>query len=184
MKYDIRFSGSGGQGVILASVILGTAAALFEKKHAVQSQSYGPEARGGASKADVIISDTPVKYPKAQDIDALVCLTQKAANKYIPTIRKGGIVIIDSDYVDLPENEDYELIKLPMSSATLEKQGKLIALNVVSLAALVGVTKIVSFESLKKAVCESVPKGTENFNLEALKIGEELALKALDETDS
>ncbi|HOG43373.1 MAG TPA: 2-oxoacid:acceptor oxidoreductase family protein [bacterium] len=175
MKYEVRFSGSGGQGVILASVILGTAAALFEKKHAVQSQAYGPEARGGASKADVVISDNPVKYPKAREIDAMVCLTQKAANKYISTMKKGGVVILDSDYVDLPECENYKLIKLPMSSKTLEKQGKLIALNVVSLSALVGITKIVSFESLEKAVLESAPKGTEKFNLEAVAIGRELA---------
>jgi len=175
MRYEVRFSGSGGQGVILASVILGTAAALHEKKHAVQSQAYGPEARGGASKADVIISDHPVKYPKAREIDAMVCLTQKAAVKYIVNIKKGGIVIIDSDFVDLPESENYRLIRLPMSSTTFERQKKLIALNVVSLSALVGITEIVSYESLEKAVLESAPKGTEKFNLEAVAIGKELA---------
>lgn len=99
MRKEIRFSGSGGQGVILASVILGTAAALYENKHAVQSQSYGPEARGGASKADVIISDEPVKYPKARNIDFMLCLTQKAADKYLPDLKEGGLVLIDSDYV-------------------------------------------------------------------------------------
>lgn len=176
MKYEVRFSGSGGQGIILASVILGTAAALHEQKHSIQSQAYGPEARGGASKADVIISDDPIKYPKARAIDAMVCLTQKAAKKYIGTMKKGGLVIIDSDFVDLPASEDYKLIKLPMSSATLDKQGKLIALNVVSLSALVAITKCVSKESLEKAVLESAPKGTEKFNLEALSIGRELAL--------
>ncbi|HNW81730.1 MAG TPA: 2-oxoacid:acceptor oxidoreductase family protein [bacterium] len=176
MKYEVRFSGSGGQGVILASVILGTAAALHEKKHAIQSQAYGPEARGGASKADVIISDDPIKYPKAREIDAMVCLTQKAAKKYIGTMKKGGLVIIDSDYVDLPESDDYRLIKLPMSSTTQEKQGRLIALNMVSLSALVTITKCVSKDSLEKAALESAPKGTEKFNLEALAIGRDLAL--------
>lgn len=177
MRYEIRFSGSGGQGVILASVILGTAAALHEGKHAVQSQAYGPEARGGASKADVVISDMPVKYPKAREIDAMVCLTQKAAVKYIDNMKEGGIVIIDSDYVDLPESEKYKLIRLPMSSTTLDRQGKLVALNVVSLSALVGITKIVSYESLEKAVLESAPKGTEKFNLEAVAVGRELSEK-------
>ena len=175
MRKEIRFSGSGGQGVILASVILGTAAALYENKHAVQSQSYGPEARGGASKADVIISDEPVKYPKARNIDFMLCLTQKAADKYLPDLKEGGLVLIDSDYVDVPENGKYKVVKLPISSTTYEKQGKLIALNIVSLSAFVEVTKLVSEDSLEKAVLQAAPKGTEDFNMEAVKIGRELA---------
>jgi 2-oxoglutarate ferredoxin oxidoreductase subunit gamma len=177
MKYEVRFSGSGGQGVILASVILGTASAIYENKETVQSQAYGPEARGGASKADVVISDKPIGYPKARMIDAMVCLSQKAATKYIQTLKRGGVVIVDSDFVELPEKKKYKLIKLPMSSTTLDKMGKLIALNIVALSALVTITKVVSHEALAKAVMDSVPKGTEKFNLEALKIGKELAEK-------
>ncbi len=175
MKYEVRFSGSGGQGIILASVILGTAAAIYENKETVQSQAYGPEARGGASKADVIISDEPVGYPKAREIDAMVCLSQKAAKKYITSLKKGGIVIIDSDFVDIPESKKYKLFKLPMSSTTLDKMGKLIALNIVSLSALVSITKIISHEALEKAITDSVPKGTESFNIEAALIGKTLA---------
>ena len=175
MRKEIRFSGSGGQGVILASVILGTAAALYENKHAVQSQSYGPEARGGASKADVIISDEPVKYPKARNIDFMLCLTQKAADKYLPDLKEGGLVLIDSDYVDVPETDKYTVVKLPISSTTYDKQGTLIALNIVSLSAFVEVTKLVSEDSLEKAVLQAAPKGTEDFNMDAVKIGRELA---------
>lgn len=181
MKTEIRISGSGGQGVILASVILGTAASLYEGKETIQSQSYGPEARGGASKADVIISDLPIRYPKAGEIDVMVCLTQKAADRYIETLKSDGILIIDSDFVNTGAcRKDIKEYKLPLSSATMDKMGKLVALNVVSLSALVEITKIVSVESLEKAVMDSAPKGTEKFNLKALEVGREIAQACLD----
>ena len=181
MKTEIRISGSGGQGVILASVILGTAASLYEGKETVQSQSYGPEARGGASKADVIISDTPVRYPKAREIDIMVCLTQKAADKYLKTIKSGGIVIVDSDFVNASKcRKKIDLHSLPLYSTTMKEMGRIIALNVVSLSALVTITKIVSEKSLEKAVMDAAPKGTEDFNLKALEIGKDLALKCLE----
>lgn len=179
MKYEIRFSGSGGQGVILASVMLGTAASLYESKFVIQSQAYGPEARGGATKADVIISDENILYPKARHIDYLISLTQKAAEKFIKTVKKGGVVIIDSDFVNLPESPDYKLIKIPMTSATMEKLGKIVALNVVSLAAFVEISKIISFDSLKNSVLENSPKGTEASNTTALELGRELAKAAV-----
>ncbi len=181
MKTEIRISGSGGQGVILASVILGTAASLYEGKETVQSQSYGPEARGGASKADVIISDTPVRYPKAREIDIMVCLTQKAADKYLKTIKSGGIVIVDSDFVNASKcRKKIDLHSLPLYSTTMKEMGRIIALNVVSLSALVTITKIVSEKSLEKAVMDAAPKGTEDFNLKALEIGKNIALKCLE----
>ena len=181
MKTEIRISGSGGQGVILASVILGTAASLYEGKETVQSQSYGPEARGGASKADVIISDAPVRYPKAREIDIMVCLTQKAADKYLQTVKNGGIVIIDSDFVNVAKcKQKINLHSLPLYSTTMKEMGKIIALNVVSLSALVTITKIVSEKSLEKAVMDAAPKGTEDFNLKALEIGRNVALKCLE----
>lgn len=181
MKTEIRISGSGGQGVILASVILGTAASIYEGKETIQSQSYGPEARGGASKADVIISDLPIRYPKAREIDIIVCLTQKAADKYIKTVKTGGIVIVDSDFVSIGKTrKKIKEYSLPLSSATMNEMGKIIALNVVSLSALVAITNIVSVESLEKAVMDSAPKGTEKFNLRALEIGREIAQKCLD----
>lgn len=181
MKTEIRISGSGGQGVILASVILGTAASLYENKEVVQSQSYGPEARGGASKADVIISDVPVRYPKARDIDIIVCLTQKAADKYLKTVKSGGTVIVDSDFVTVGKSKKkMNVHSLPLYSTTMKKMGKIIALNVVSLSALVAISEIVSEESLKKAVMDAAPKGTEDFNIQALEIGKDLAKKCLE----
>ena len=132
MKYEIRFSGSGGQGVILASVLLGEAASLHENKFTVQSQAYGPEARGGASKADVIIAETPVRYPKAREIDYMVSLTQKAVDKYKVNLKPGGLLIIDSDFMTVPEG-DYTLLSLPLTTQAHDVLGKLIALNIVSL---------------------------------------------------
>ena len=174
MKNEIRLSGSGGQGVILASVILGTAASIYEEKYTIQSQSYGPEARGGATKSDVVISDDPIMYPKAREIDFLLSLTQKAANKFIKTVRKGATVLIDSDFVDLEESENYKLIKLPLTSTTMDKMDKLIALNVVALSALVEISGVIGHEALEKAVLDNAPKGTEEFNLKALEIGREI----------
>ncbi len=173
MKYEVRFSGSGGQGVILASVILGAAASLYENKYTVQSQAYGPEARGGASKADVIISDAPVRYPKARVIDYMVALTQKAADKYMHNLKPGGLIIIDSDFMTVPEG-DYTVFSLPLTTQSHDVLGKLIALNIVSLGALVEASHVVSIESAEKAVLLNVPKGTEDFNVKALHLGIDL----------
>lgn len=175
MKYEIRFSGSGGQGVITASVILGTAAALHDGKNVIQSQAYGPEARGGATKADVIIADEKILYPKAQHIDYLVSLTQKAANKFIKTLKKGGIVVVDSDFVDLPDSADYRILRLPMTSNTLAKFNRLTTLNVVSLGALVEISAAVSEAAAKKAVVENSPAGFEDMNIASYELGRDLA---------
>ena len=175
MKYEVRLSGSGGQGVILASVILGAAASLYEENYSIQSQAYGPEARGGATKSDIVISDKPIMYPKARNIDFLLCLTQKAADKFLGTAKKGATIVIDADFVDLPESDNYTIYKLPLTSTTQDKMGRLVALNVVALSALVEISGVVSEESLKKAVLDKAPNGTEKFNLEAVAIGKELA---------
>ena len=98
-RYELRFSGAGGQGLITAGIILAEAASIIEGKSAVQSQSYGPEARGGASKSEVIISDGPIDYPKATIVDACLAMTQEAADKYAVGIKDGGILLLDDDFV-------------------------------------------------------------------------------------
>ncbi len=175
MKYEIRFSGSGGQGVITASVILGAAAALYDGKKVIQSQSYGPEARGGATKADVIIADEKIFYPKARRIDYLVSLTQKAADKFVNTVKEGGTIIIDGDFVDLPDSPNYRLLRLPLTSNTLAKFNRLTTLNIVSLGAFIEASKLVSAESVKRAVAEHSPAGFEEMNLASFDLGRELA---------
>lgn len=178
MKYEIRFSGSGGQGVITASVILGAASALYDGRYVIQSQSYGPEARGGATKADVIIADKKIFYPKARTIDYLVALTQKAANKFIASVKKGGVVIVDGDFVEVPFSPTYTLYRLPMSSTTLATFNRLTTLNIVSLGAFVEISRVVGVEAVRKAVADYSPRGFEEMNLSSFDIGRELARSA------
>lgn len=173
LKIEIRLSGSGGQGLILAGVILAEAAAIYEGKNAVQTQSYGPEARGGASKSEVIISDSEILYPKTSRLDYLLALNQVSCDKYARDLKDDGLLIVDQDAVEhLPI---VKVVSLPLVSTAREEVGKLMTTNIVSLGALVGLSGVVSREALKKAVLSRVPKGTEQLNLKALKLGFKLA---------
>lgn len=174
VRYEVRLSGSGGQGLVLGGVILAEAVALFEGLNAVQTQSYGPEARGGASKSEVIISEGDIDYPKATRIDLLLCLTQEACDKYSHDLKPGGILIADSRMVkDMPDG-DYNLYHLPIIDTAKEKVGKVFVANIVALGAMAALIDAVSFESVEKAVLSRVPKGTEELNRRALKLGSEL----------
>ncbi|GAB4338419.1 MAG: 2-oxoacid:acceptor oxidoreductase family protein [Calditrichia bacterium] len=172
-KIEIRLSGSGGQGLILAGVILAEAAAIYEGKNAVQTQSYGPEARGGASKSEVIISDGEILYPKTTRLDYLLALNQESCDKYARDLKEKGLLIVDSDAVEHipPRNA----VALPLVRTAREKVGKVMTTNIVSLGALVGLSGVVSRKSLEKAVKARVPKGTEALNLKALELGFEMA---------
>ena len=123
------FSGSGGQGVITAAIILAEAAVLYEGLIAVQSQAYGPEARGGATRSEVIISDTDIFFPKVNQPNVLICLTQEAYNKYSPSIRPGGLLITDTRSVQTGKKVDAVQRGLPMHQAVMEEIGKSIVLN-------------------------------------------------------
>src|SRR5574337_1061996 len=113
-RYEIRFSGSGGQGMILAGIIMAEAAAIYGDKNAAQSQSYGPESRGGASKAEVIISNQPIDYPKATSIDCMLAMTQEACTKYHKDIKPGGILLVDSEEVKTTPTGDFKLLSFPI----------------------------------------------------------------------
>jgi 2-oxoglutarate ferredoxin oxidoreductase subunit gamma len=176
-RLEIRLAGSGGQGLVLASVILAEAVVEYEGKNAVQNQSYGPEARGGASKSEVIISDEEIDYPKAIKPDILLVMTQTAYDKYAKDLKKDGILIVDEDLVKEIENGNYKLYKVPLVRTASEKIGKAFVANIVALGALVGVKEIVSRESLEKAVLSRVPKGTEDLNRSALNAGFDLIVK-------
>jgi len=173
-RYEVRLSGSGGQGLVLGGVILAEAVALFEGINAVQTQSYGPEARGGASKSEVIISDGDIDYPKATQIDLLLCLTQEACDKYAVDLKKGGILLADSRMVTKLPKEDYKVYHLPIIDTAKEKVGKVFVANIVALGAIAGLLENVSLENVEKAVLRRVPKGTENLNRRALALGYEL----------
>ena len=169
-KMEIRLAGSGGQGIILATVILAEAA-IIAGKHTAQSQSYGPEARGGACKAEVIVSDTEIGFTKVQTPTFLMALTQKSLDKYSKNLPKDCLVLIDEG-LSVPQNLDgYKVIKLPILSTADEKVGRLMTANIVAVAAINGLLKLVDDESLKTAVFMHIPKGTEALNEKALNEG-------------
>lgn len=174
-RHEIRLSGSGGQGMITAGIILASAASLYEGKTSVQSQSYGPEARGGASKAEVIISTEEINYPKVMAPDVLVALTQEAADKYVHDLKDNGILIVDSMMVKNPPKGKFKVYEMPIIVSAAEKAGKALVANMVTLSALNTICKLVTPEALEKAVLAMVPKGTEDLNKKALSVGKELA---------
>jgi 2-oxoglutarate ferredoxin oxidoreductase subunit gamma len=168
-RTEIRLAGEGGQGMILAGVILAEAAAIYDGQNAVQTQSYGPEARGGASKAEVVISRDQIDYPEVISADVLVALSQEACDKFASNLKKEGLLIVDQDKVGrVPVTN---AVRAPITAKAVEVTGKPITANVVALGVLVGMTGIVSKEAIQKAVMGRAPKGTEEMNLAALEGG-------------
>jgi len=174
-RYEIRFSGSGGQGMILAGIIMAEAAAIYGDKNAVQSQSYGPESRGGASKAEVIISQGPIDYPKATAIDCMLAMTQEACTKYHGDIKAGGILLVDSEEVKTVPSGNFKVYSYPIIGTARDEMGKTIVANIISLGMITELTGIVSRESVEKAVLSRVPAAFVDLNKKALQIGFERA---------
>jgi 2-oxoglutarate ferredoxin oxidoreductase subunit gamma len=170
-RYRIVFSGSGGQGVITASIILAEAAVLYEGLNAVQSQSYGPEARGGATRADVIISNREIRFPKVNQPNILVCLTQEAYSKYSGTIRPGGLLLTDDHFVQQQRKVDARQVGLAMHDAVVEKLGNPIVYNICVLGAMLGLTALVSTESVLYVLEKRVPADLMDLNRKALELG-------------
>ncbi len=174
-RYEIRLSGEGGQGIVLAGVILAEAAAIYDGQNATQTQVYGPESRGGASKAEVIISDEEVDYPKALAVDLLLAMTQAACDKFASDVKPSGLVVLDSSKVrNLPQG-NFAIHHLPIIETAKEAVGKTMVANIVSLGVIVGLSKIVSRAAIEQAVLARVPKGTEELNRRALEAGFGLA---------
>jgi len=171
---EIRLSGSGGQGLILAGVILAEAA-ILDDKIAIQSQSYGPEARGGASKAEVIISTEEIDFPKVISPNLVLALTQVASDKYAHTVDSEGILVVDEEII-LPDTINAKkIVKLPIIQTAIDKVGRNIVANIVAIGLITELTQVVSKESVEKAVLARVPKGTEDLNRKALSEGYLLA---------
>ena len=168
------FSGSGGQGVITAAIILAEAAVLHEELTAVQTQAYGAAARGGATRSDVIISDVPINFPKVIQPNVLVCLTQEAYNKFSDIIRPGGLMITDTRYVQPQLKVDAVQRQLPMYETVMDKIGKPIVFNICMLGAVVGLTQLVRPESIMKVLEQRIPSGFIEMNRQALELGLEL----------
>ena len=174
-RYELRLSGSGGQGMILGTVILAEAVGADPTKRVIQTQSYGPEARGGASKSDVVISTNEIFYPKALTLDLLLAMTQESMDKYYSVLKPGGILIIDSTLVTEVPTDDY--YGLPFTQLAREEAGHVMVANVIALGAIAALTDIVTKEALIKAVLARAPRGTEEKNKKAVEIGFREALK-------
>jgi len=170
-RYEARLSGSGGQGLILAGKILAEAAAIYEDRNATQSQSYGPEARGGASRSEVIISDDDIDFPKATRLDLLLCLTQEACDKYVCDLKEDGLLIADDKFVrNLPSGQ-FRTITAPISELAEGEIGKAVTANMIALGLIIGATSVVSAESTERALSARVPRGSEEINLRAFRLG-------------
>jgi 2-oxoglutarate ferredoxin oxidoreductase subunit gamma len=170
-KTGVRLAGFGGQGIVLAGMILGKAVTLYEGANAVMTQSYGPEARGGACSADVVISRDRINYPRVTVPDVLVLMSEEAARTYGSDTVEKALVLVNQDLVKtLPTGNSLRIHRVP-ATGIAEKLGKVIVANIVMLGFMTAVSGIVSLESMKKAVLDSIPKGTESLNLSALQAG-------------
>lgn len=172
-KIEVRLAGFGGQGIILSGHILGKAASLIEQRHAVFTQSYGPEARGGSCSADVVVSESTIYYPKVGLPDVLVIMSQGAWGTYGGTIKPGGTLILDEDLVSLDsEPEGITVYRVP-ATRIAEEMGRKIVANIVMLGAVAALGGVVGYESLKESVLKSIPPGTEDLNISAFDKGHE-----------
>jgi 2-oxoglutarate ferredoxin oxidoreductase subunit gamma len=168
-RYEIRLGGSGGQGIIMAGLVLAEAVGIYEGKYVCQTQSYGPEARGGYSKAEVVISDRPIDYPKVMKPDFLLAMNQAACDAYYLDLKPDGLLVVDSTLVtQIPTSR---VIALPFTEIARKKIGKEMVANMVALGAVGYLSKRVSPRNLAKALMSRVPKRTEKMNQQALNAG-------------
>ena len=165
------FSGSGGQGVITAAIILAETAVLHEGLEAVQTQAYGAAARGGATRSDVIIADTPINFPKVIQPNVLVCLTQEAYSTFMGIIRPGGLLLTDPRYVTPQLKVDAVQREIPMYETVMEKIGKPIVFNICMLGTIIGLTDLVRSQSIMKTLETRIPSGFLEMNRKALELG-------------
>ncbi len=175
-KQEVIITGFGGQGIVLAGRILGMAAALWDRKESTLVQSYGPESRGGACCAQVIISDEVIRYPYVKTADVLVCMSQSAYEKYKGQLKAEGYLLTDKDLVT--PNEERDFFSIP-STRMAEELGRAMMANIIMLGFVTAVTALISEKAAKEAVASSVPKGTEEMNLKAFAKGYDYGLSKL-----
>jgi 2-oxoglutarate ferredoxin oxidoreductase subunit gamma len=175
-RYEIRLSGSGGQGLILMGIILAEAIGIYDGKYVAQTQSYGPEARGGSSKSEVIVSDEEIDYPKVMSLDLLLAMNQKSCDEFYPDLKSEGTLIVDSTFVtQIPTPKAFQV---PFTHIAREKFKREVVANIIALGALSQLTPIVSAKAIESAVLARVPQGTEKLNREALRAGMNAAKRA------
>jgi 2-oxoglutarate ferredoxin oxidoreductase subunit gamma len=174
-RVEMRFSGSGGQGILLAAAIIAEAAAALGKQ-VVQTQSYGPEARGGASKSEVIVSDEDIDYPEVQHPDINLVLSQAAYLKYAADTRPGGLLVYDSGLVEIDATAEGMITHgLPFTKAATDELGKKVVTNIVSLGAFVAISGVLPADAVERAVLNRVPARFRELNEQAFRLGLRLA---------
>jgi 2-oxoglutarate ferredoxin oxidoreductase subunit gamma len=173
MRVEIRFAGFGGQGIIKSGIIIAAAAAIYGGKNAVQTQSYGPESRGGACKSEVVLSEEEIDFPKVVEPEVLVLMSQHAYNDYAEDLKAGGAMIIDPDMI--PTERDLKNVKIYRVPATkiAEELGRRIVANIVMIGAFVAITGIMDKDVVRESIKANIPKGTEELNLNAFEKGYE-----------
>lgn len=181
MRYDIRFSGSGGQGIITAGILLAQAAAIKAGKNAVQSQSYGPEARGGASKAEVIISDDEINYPKIISPDIIISLTQESYNKYAVDLKDNALIIVDNTLVHEYKQDNHKVYAVPITSSVKELLGSSVSANIATLGVVNEICKILDHSWLLEVIVGNFPERAAENNKKAYNLGIELAKKVMEQ---
>jgi len=179
MKKELRICGFGGQGVILSGFIIGKAASVFMDYHAVQSQSYGPEARGGAARSEVIISDEKIGYPRPTGVDLLVAMSQESFDTYREDITKNTVIVIDPDLV--PKHNIGQPVHKVHAQQIAEKLGNKIVTNIVMVGAATAIFKLLDFDAVKKSVLDSVPAKFKDLNEKAYEKGLEAGKNAIKE---
>ena len=172
-RYEIRFSGSGGQGLITAAVVFAEAVGVYDNKYVCQTQSYGPEARGGKSRAEVVVSTQPIDYPKTLELDLLLAMTQAACDSYFFDLKASGLLVVDSSLVE--QYPTSRIIPVPFTEIARQEIGKELVANMVALGTVGLLSGVVSLTSLEKALLARVPPGTEEMNRKALARGIEEA---------
>lgn len=177
-REEIVLGGFGGQGIILAGYIMGKAASLFDKKSATQTQDYGPEARGGACRAQVIICDDKISYPYVDRPTVLAVMSQEAYTTYSAGMTPDTLLLIDEELVKPTKSKNTKLFAIP-ATRIAQELGRVAVANIVMLGFITAIAKVVSVEAMKKAVLDSVPKGTEELNMKAFDRGYAYGLEKL-----
>lgn len=185
MRTEIRVGGLGGQGVILCGMIIGKAAAIFDGKHATLIQAFGPEARGSAASAQVTLSNEPIGYPYVRKPDVLVVMSPDAYSTFVPTLKEGGTLLYESDLVVPDDRVPAGVRALGVPATRLaEELGRRLVMNIVMVGFFAASTQLVSYEAARKAVLDSVPRGTEELNLKAFEAGFSYGRKLVSGEDS
>jgi len=180
-RWELRFTGYGGQGVITAGLIFGRAACIHAGLDVVMYESYGPEITGGFSRADLVISDTTIEYPLVSQADILIAFSKNAYETDRASLKAGGLLLAERDLVPLPpdEQEKIQVCRVAAVDAA-DELGRRVVANIVLLGALAEVTDIVPADAVERAILDRVPKGTERLNLEAFHRGQALAAAEAD----